>query len=76
MRWYVSYRTGRSTIMHIFKRREHAIAAACGFLNRGYSDTLEVGPMSGNPEGQLLNEQDLKRIRDKSLEAATTLQPA
>ena len=36
MAWYVSYRTGGSTVMHLFRRREHAIAAACGFLNRGY----------------------------------------
>lgn len=62
MAWYVSYRTGGSTVMHIFKRREHAIAAACGFLNRGYRDALEVGPMSENPEGTLLNEQDLKNL--------------
>jgi hypothetical protein len=76
MHWYVSYRTGGSTIRQIFKRREHAIGAACGLLNRGYSNALEVGPMSGNPEGKLLNEQDLRRISDKSLEAATTVQPA
>jgi hypothetical protein len=67
---YVSYRTSGSTVMHIFKRRENAIVAACGFLNRGYRDELEVGPMSGNPEGQLLNEQDLKRIWNKSLGTA------
>ena len=57
MHWYVSYRTGGSTIRQIFKRREHAIGAACGLLNRGYSNALGVGPMSGNPEGKLLNEQ-------------------
>jgi hypothetical protein len=31
MHWYVSYRTGGSTVMHIFKRKEHAITAACKF---------------------------------------------
>jgi hypothetical protein len=71
MHWYVSYRTGRSTIMHIFKRREQAIAAAYGFLNRGYRDALEVGPMSGNPDGTVLDERDLSQLWDKSLGAAT-----
>jgi hypothetical protein len=31
MHWYVSYRTGGSAVMHIFKRRELAIAAAREF---------------------------------------------
>jgi hypothetical protein len=57
--------------MHIFKRRENAVVAACEFLKRGYRDALEVGPMSGNPEGQLLNEQDLRQIPDKSMGTAT-----
>jgi hypothetical protein len=76
MHWYASYRTGGSTTMQIFRRREEAIAAAYRLINRGYSNALEVGPMSGNPEGKLLNEQDLTRIRDKSLESATTIQSA
>ena len=71
MHWYVSYPTGRSTIMHIFKRREQAIAAAYGFLNRGYRDALEVGPMSGNPDGKVLDERDLSQLWEKSLGAAT-----
>jgi len=76
MHWYASYRTGGSTITQIFRRREEAIAAGYRLINRGYSNALEVGPMSGNPEGKLLNEQDLTRIRDKSLESATTIQSA
>lgn len=48
MAWYVSYRTGRSIVMHIFKGKELAMDAACGLLNRGYSDALEVGPMLGS----------------------------
>jgi hypothetical protein len=71
MAWYVSYRTGGSAVMHVFKRREHAIAAASEFLDRGYRDALEVGPMSENPEGKLLDERDLRRIWDKSSGAAT-----
>jgi hypothetical protein len=66
-----SYRTGRSTIMHIFKRREQAIAAAPGFLNRGDRHALEVGPKSGNPDGTVLDERDLSQLWDKSLGAAT-----
>jgi hypothetical protein len=31
MRWYVSYRTGRSTIMHIFKRRSRPSLPRTGF---------------------------------------------
>ena len=67
MHWYVSYRTGDSTVMHVFKERELAIAAAWGFLDCGSRDALEVGPMSGNPEGRLLNEQDLQRTRSARL---------
>ena len=43
MAWYVSYRTGGSIVMHIFKGKGLAIDAACGLLNRGFSDALEVG---------------------------------
>ena len=71
MHWYVSYRTGGSTVMHVFKRRELAISAAREFIDCGYRDALEVGPMSGDLEGQLLKEQDLRQIRDKSLGTAT-----
>jgi len=63
MAWYVSYRTGGSTVMHIFRRRELAIAAACEFFGRGSHDALEVGPMLGTRKGNLLDERDLQRIR-------------
>ena len=63
MAWYVSYRTGGSTVMHIFKRRELAIAAACGLLSRGSRDALEVGPMLKIRKGNVLDERDLQRIR-------------
>lgn len=71
MHWYVSYRTGGSMVMHVFKRREHAIVAACGCLNRGYHDALEVGPMLGSPEGKVLDERAIRRIRDENPGAAT-----
>src|SRR5208283_3919456 len=48
MAWYVSYRTGGSTVMHLFKRRELAIAGACELLNRGSPDALQVGPDARN----------------------------
>ena len=43
--------------------KELAIDAACGLLNRGYSDALEVGPMLGTRKGNLFKEQDIRRIR-------------
>jgi hypothetical protein len=49
--------------MHIFKRRELAIAAACEFFNRGCHDALEVGPMLGTREGNVLDERDLQQIQ-------------
>jgi hypothetical protein len=63
MTWYVSYRTGGTTVMHILRRRELAIDAACRFLDRGYHDSLEVGPMLGPREGNLLHEADVRRIQ-------------
>ena len=63
MAWYISYRAGGSTVMHIFKRRELAIAAACEFFNRGCHDALEVGPMLGTREGNVLDERDLQQIQ-------------
>jgi hypothetical protein len=70
MHWYVSYRTGGYTV-NIFKRREQVIAAAYGFLNRRYRDALEVGPMLGSSEGNLLDERDIRRIWDENPGAAT-----
>ena len=52
MYWYVSYRTGSSTVMHVFKKRELAIAAAWGFLDCGSRHALEVGPMLVSPGGK------------------------
>ena len=51
MAWYVSYRTGGTTVMHIFKGKELAIDVACRFFDRGYHESLEVGPMLGSREG-------------------------
>ena len=64
MAWYVSYRTGGRTVMHILKSRELAIDAACRFLDRGHHDALEVGPMLGPREGNVLDERDIRRIQE------------
>jgi hypothetical protein len=45
--------------------------AACGLLNRGYSDALEVGPMLGTRKRNLFKEQDIRRIRDNTPGAST-----
>ena len=70
MAWYVSYRTGGPILMHIFKGKGLAIDAACGLLNRGFSDALEVGPVPGTRKGNLLKEQDFRRLRDNTPRAS------
>jgi hypothetical protein len=35
-------------VSDLFKEKELAIDAACGLLNRGYGNALEVGPMLGS----------------------------
>jgi hypothetical protein len=65
MHWYVSYRTVDSTVIHVFKKKELAIAAPWGFLDYRFRDALEIGPMLRDPEGRRLHEQDLQRIRHR-----------
>src|SRR6516162_2154355 len=64
MAWYVSYRTGGTTVMHILPSRELAIDAACRFFDRGCHDALEVGPMLGSREGNVLGHGDIRRIQE------------
>jgi hypothetical protein len=64
MAWYVSYRTGGKTVMHILKSRGLAIEAACGFFDRGYRDALEVGPMLGPRAGNVLDQGEIRRIQE------------
>jgi hypothetical protein len=64
MAWYVSYRTGGRTVMHILKSRELAIDAACRFLDRGHHDALEVGPKLGSREGSVLDRGEIQRIQE------------
>ena len=64
MAWYVSYRTGGTTVMHILRSRELAIDAACRFFDRGYHGALQVGPMLGSPDREVLDQEDIRRIQE------------
>ena len=61
MAWYVSYRTGGTTVL---RNRELAIDAACRFFARGYHDALQVGPMLGSRDGEVLDQEDSRRIQE------------
>src|SRR6516165_4509675 len=71
--WYVSYRTGGTTVMHVLKGRELAIDIACRFFDHGYRDLLEVGPMLGSREGNVLDEGDIQRIQEARRSSPTAL---
>ena len=61
MAWYVSYRTGGTTVL---RNRELAIDAACRVFDRGYHDALQVGPMLGSRDGEVLDQEDIRRIQE------------
>ena len=61
MACYVSYRTGGTTVL---RNRELAIDAACRFFDRGYHDALQVGPMLGSRDGEVLDQEDIRRIQE------------
>ena len=71
--WYVSYRTGGAIIMHILKGRELAVEAACRFFARGHHDALEVGPMLGSREGNVLDRGDIRRIQEARTSSLTAV---
>ena len=58
-------------VLDLFKGKELAIDAACGLLNRGYGNALEVGPMPGSRKRNLFKEQDIRRIRNDTPGAST-----
>jgi hypothetical protein len=64
MSWYLSYRRGRTTVMHVFETQDLAIDTACRFLERASDTKIEVGPTVGPREGNVLNAQDLRRISE------------
>jgi hypothetical protein len=58
-------------VLDLFKGKELAIDAACGLLNRGYGNALEVGPMLESRKRNLFKEQDIRRIRNGTPGAST-----
>jgi hypothetical protein len=47
----------------MLKGRELAVEAACRFFARGHHDALEVGPILGSREGNVLDRGDIRRIQ-------------
>ena len=62
--WYVSYRAGNLTVMHVLRSRELAIEVACRFFDLGRHDALEVGPMLGPLEENVLDHGAIQRIHE------------
>jgi hypothetical protein len=62
MAWYVSYRSGSSVVMNIFKRKDIAIGAARRLLDIGCDDEIEVGSMLEPSEDNILYADDLRQI--------------
>ena len=60
--WYVSYRAESSTVMNIAGTQDEAIIMACGMLGRGL-DVQEIGPLSGMPDGEIIDATEIRRIR-------------
>jgi hypothetical protein len=50
--------------MHVQRSRELAIEAACQFFDLGRHDVLEVGPMLGPREENVLDYGAIRRIRE------------
>gem|GEM_PF-3222490 len=48
--------------MNVFKNKDLAISAARRLLDVGCDDGIEVGPMLGIPEGNIMNADDLRRL--------------
>ena len=60
--WYVAYKNGGGTVMHVYNRRDEAITAACDLLGDGHNVT-EVAPMAGElPESAGLDAIEIRRI--------------
>ena len=57
--WYLSYRRAGYTVMHIYTDKNSAIKAACHHLD-GDHERLEIGPMLGPREGNVLHEQAIR----------------
>ena len=57
--WYLSYRRAGYTVMRVYRDRSSAIEAACRHLD-GDHEGLEIGPMLGSREGNVLHEQAIR----------------
>jgi len=63
--WYVAYKNGAGSVMHVYGHRDAAIAAACDLLRRGLNVT-EVAPMAGElPESAGLDATEIRRISEQ-----------
>jgi hypothetical protein len=62
MSWYVSYRSGSSVIMNVFKSKDIAIGAAHRLLDVGCGDEPQIGPMLELLKGDILNADDLQQF--------------
>ena len=70
--WYVAYKNGAGSVMHVYTGRDAAIAAACDLLGKGLNVT-EVAPINGEmPEAVGLDAAQLRRI---SAERTATIGP-
>ena len=52
------------TVMHVLRSRELAIEVACRFFDLGRHDALEVGPMLGPREENVLDHGAIQRIHE------------
>jgi hypothetical protein len=62
MPWYVAYRRDGSTVMHVCDSRASAIGAACRLIAEGSDDDIEVGPMLGLRQDNVVKSDELHRI--------------
>jgi hypothetical protein len=69
----VSYRTGGTTVMRMLRTREVAIDVAYQFLDLGHHDSLEVGPMRGFRERNVLHEADVRRVQRDRMSSPTAM---
>ena len=52
------------TVMHVLRSRELAIEVACQFFDLGRHDALEVGPMLGPREENVLDHSAIQRLHE------------
>jgi hypothetical protein len=60
-RWYVSYRSGGTTVISIAKSRGKAISTAWEMLGRGI-DVQEIGPLLGMRDGNVIGSGEIRKM--------------